>query len=186
MNNLRERTAFLLVEHKRVFNQNPSKRSLMGHIKELQVQVDELEKIVKGDAVTTTFETAKVGDKVWSITAGWGEVRKIDYSSDYPLVVYFAEVHEFKTFTVGGLCKMGNLNQSLFWDEAVIDAPANPTPSLAVDAKILVWDVPEVKHKRHFSHFDEYGYIYTFTDGKTSFTSRSTEVSKWVDWDFAE
>lgn len=71
-------------------------------------------------------------------------------------------------------------------DEILIEAPVKPMPSLVVDAKILVWDVPEEKHKRHFSHFDEYGYIYTFTDGKTSFTSRNTEVSKWLDWDFAE
>ena len=46
--NLRERTAFFLIEHKRTFNQNPSKRSLMYHIKALQSRVDELEKIVKG------------------------------------------------------------------------------------------------------------------------------------------
>lgn len=71
-------------------------------------------------------------------------------------------------------------------DEILIEAPVKPMPSLVVDAKILVWDVPEEKHKRHFSHFDEYGYIYTFTDGKTSLTSRGTEVSKWLDWDFAE
>ena len=66
------------------------------------------------------------------------------------------------------------------------DYTAEPLPKMKVDAKILVWNDPEEKHKQHFSHFDEYGYIYTFTDGKTSFTSRSTEVSKWVDWDYAE
>ena len=46
---LRKRTAFLLVEHKRVFNQNPSKRALMDHIKALQGRVDALEtEVVKG------------------------------------------------------------------------------------------------------------------------------------------
>ena len=48
MSDLRKRTAFLLIEHKRVFNQNPSKRALMDHIKALQDRVDDLEKIVKG------------------------------------------------------------------------------------------------------------------------------------------
>ena len=48
MSDLRKRTAFLLIEHKRVFNQNPSKRALMDHIKALQDRVDALEKIVKG------------------------------------------------------------------------------------------------------------------------------------------
>lgn len=48
MNNLRKRTAFLLVNHRRIFSQNPSKRSLMEHIKALQGRVDVLEKIVEG------------------------------------------------------------------------------------------------------------------------------------------
>lgn len=48
MSDLRKRTAFLLIEHKRVFNQNPSKRALMDHIKALQDRVDILEKIVEG------------------------------------------------------------------------------------------------------------------------------------------
>ena len=49
MKDLRKRTAFLLIEHKRVFNQNPSKRDLMYHIRDLQNRVDTLEKIIKGD-----------------------------------------------------------------------------------------------------------------------------------------
>ncbi|NLY14573.1 MAG: hypothetical protein GXZ10_13280 [Gammaproteobacteria bacterium] len=48
MSDLRKRTAFLLIDHRRVFNQNPSKRALMDHIKLLQDRVDELEKIVEG------------------------------------------------------------------------------------------------------------------------------------------
>lgn len=48
MTELRKRTAFLLIDHKRIFNQNPSKRALMDHIKALQYRVDELEKIAEG------------------------------------------------------------------------------------------------------------------------------------------
>ena len=47
MSELRKRTAFLLIDHRRVFNQNPSKRALMDHIKALQERVDVLEIIVK-------------------------------------------------------------------------------------------------------------------------------------------
>ena len=47
MSDLRKRTAFLLIEHRRVFNQNPSKRALMDHIKALQDRVDTLEKLLK-------------------------------------------------------------------------------------------------------------------------------------------
>ena len=48
MTKLRKRTAFLLIDHKRIFNQNPSKRALMDHIIALQDRVDELEKIAEG------------------------------------------------------------------------------------------------------------------------------------------
>ena len=48
MSDLRKRTAFLLIDHGRVFNQNPSKRALIDHIKALQERVDILEKSIKG------------------------------------------------------------------------------------------------------------------------------------------
>jgi hypothetical protein len=48
MNDLRKRTKYLLTEHKKVFNQNPAKKTLMDHIKLLQERVDTLEKIVEG------------------------------------------------------------------------------------------------------------------------------------------
>ena len=131
----------------------------------------------------TTFETAQVGDRVWCMGSGWGEIRDTSRSERYPIYVCFQN-GDCETYTLGGF--YDGKTRYLFWDEVVIEAPEKPMPSLAVDAKILVWDVPEETHKRHFSHFDEYGYIYAFTDGKTSFTSRSTEVSKWIDWDFAE
>ena len=135
--------------------------------------------------MTTTFETAKVGDRVWSLGMGWGEIRDTSHSARYPIHVCFQN-GDYETYTLGGFYDDKDKTQYLFWDEIVIEAPVKPMPVLQVDAKVLVWDVPEIKHKRHFSHFDAHGYIYTFTDGKTSFTSRSTEVSKWLDWDFAE
>ena len=51
--------------------------------------------------MTTTFEDAKVGDRVWDIRSGWGEVRT-NSSVSYPIAVYF-QSEEFKTYTVGGL-----------------------------------------------------------------------------------
>lgn len=135
--------------------------------------------------MTTTFETARVGDKVWSIERGWGEILSLTEGVIYPVEVGFP--NEFPlSYTLGGKLLITHEHRTLFWSEIVIDAPAKPTPALQVDAKILVWDVPEVKHNRHFSHFDAHGFIHTFTDGKTSFTSRATEVSKWLDWDLAE
>ena len=82
---------------------------------------------------TTTFETAKVGDRVWCILSGWGEVRGIDSSKAYPIAVYFTR-DEFKTYTVNGLYLDGDLNQTLFWDEVVIDAPLKPRTDSALPA----------------------------------------------------
>ena len=79
--------------------------------------------------MSTTFETAKVGDRVWCIKSGWGEVRATDGSVAYPISVYFT-CDEFKTYTVGGLYDEDDITQSLFWDEVKIDAPVKPTPDL--------------------------------------------------------
>ena len=63
MSDLRKRTAFLLIDHRRVFNQNPSKRALMDHIKALQDRVDILEKIAG--------RTSWHGDKSLEEWASW-------------------------------------------------------------------------------------------------------------------
>lgn len=44
MNDLKRKTMYLLIEHKKVFNQNPAKQDLMDHVKLLQDRVDTLEK----------------------------------------------------------------------------------------------------------------------------------------------
>lgn len=127
---------------------------------------------------TTTFENAKVGDKVWCITSGWGEVRGIDFSKAYPIGVYFTS-DEFKTYTVEGRYTVDDLNQSLFWDEVVFEAPSKPLPKLNVDDKVLVWREGDTfKYKRYFSHFSD-GKIYCFKDGATSFSAERTLVTAW-------
>lgn len=135
--------------------------------------------------MTTTFETAKVGDKVWCMRSGWGEIRGTDSSKAYPIAVYFTS-DEFKTYTVDGQYDEEDLNQTLFWGEVVIDAPEKPMPDLKVDAKVLVWVRSDEKFKRHFSHFKD-GQIVTFDCGKTSFTtSGEYDLTGWPNWELAE
>lgn len=81
--------------------------------------------------MTTTFETAKVGDKVWCMKSGWGEIRETDYSSRYPIYVVFSR-DEFKTYTAGGLHETDDKVQTLFWGEVVIDAPLKPRTDSAL------------------------------------------------------
>lgn len=75
--------------------------------------------------MTTTFETAKVGDKVWCIVSGWGEIAGTVWTDRYPIYVRFPR-GEFKAYTIDGLYDDQDLNRYLFWDEVVIDAPPNP------------------------------------------------------------
>lgn len=133
--------------------------------------------------MTTTFETAKVGDKVWCMRTGWGEIRESGSSDRYPISVYFLNA-EYKRYTVDGFYNEDDATRSLFWSEVVIEAPSKPLPALVVDSKVIVWVAPVQKFKRYFSHFDPSGRIACFADGATSWTSKHTV--EWDNWELAE
>jgi hypothetical protein len=76
--------------------------------------------------MTTIFETAKVGDRVFSHTFGWGTICVIDKDNNYPIQVLFASCSE--SFTPEGFYYKDNPIQSLFWDECTIEVPAKPLP----------------------------------------------------------
>ena len=133
----------------------------------------------------TTFETSEVGDRVWSITKGWGEINRIDKRSEYPLYVKYDSTG-YDTFTFGGYLLASYVMRSLFWDEVKIEAPHKPAPDLEVDTKVLVWNNPNRKHRRHFSHFSN-GQIYAFDLRSTSFTRLNEgSVTGWDYWELAE
>lgn len=118
---------------------------------------------------TTTFENAKVGDKVWSFRMGWGAVIEICKGVDFPIIVDF-EAGVRDTFTYCGKSQYKDVHPELFHSEVKFEVPPKPLPDLKVDTKVLVWDVgPCKKQRRHFSHFDD-GFIVCFPKGLTSFT----------------
>lgn len=132
------------------------------------------------------FSNAKVGDKVWSFTYGWGEVEYIgDEDVVYPLTVNFDKGRSVHTFS-GKLFQ--SQNQSLFWNEFETPESAykKPLPKLEVDTKVLVWDDDDedVKYRRYFKCFNEDGVIVCFADGTTSFSSESDKV--WNNWELYE
>ena len=135
-------------------------------------------------AKRVTFSDAKEGDRVWSLTEGWGTI--IDHflsRTEYPLTVEF-ENGELKTYTLWGRFRVKDLNPTLFWDEVKFEVPEKPLPKLEVDTKVLVWcKGDELKLKRHFSHFKN-GDCHTFDGGRTSWTGGST--SAWDNWELAE
>ena len=75
----------------------------------------------------TTFENAKVGDRVWSVEFGWGVV--VDKKKDVFYVNFtkrtYTKENVFYSFD-GKAFKIERSNQTLFWDEIKIVPPARP------------------------------------------------------------
>jgi hypothetical protein len=73
---------------------------------------------------STTFEDAKVGDKVYSVTFGWGEIEQINPSDNYSIHVSFDSINgEIEIFTCEGYFYDNVHIQSLFWDEIIFEVP---------------------------------------------------------------
>ena len=148
-----------------------------------------MSKTFTANAKKVTFSDAKVGDRVWSLTEGWGVIKnRSSKHTQYPLYVGFDNgIH--RTYTLWGLVCFTDLNPTLFWDEVQIEIPEKPLPQLEVDAKVFVWDQDGRKYKRHFSHFDEEGRLFAFNYGHTSFSNECSPevwVTKWDNWEVAE
>lgn len=143
--------------------------------------------------MTTTFETAKVGDRVWCMMRGWGEVREVreggyervgGSTNSYPIDVSFPS-GECETYTLGGLYNDDDITQTLFWDEVVIEAPQKPLPELEVDTKVWVWIHEDEKFPRHFAGWSDDGAsIIAYDNGATSWTTIGS--SPWSHWELAE
>ena len=126
----------------------------------------------------TTFETAKVGDKVYHYRYGWSTITNIKKESNYPIIMDY----DF-SFTYEGFADKSDKNRTLFWDEVVITPPEKPLPKLEVDTKVLVWNSVKVKLHSHFSHFEKNGKIVTFAEGRTSWSQGDKSVVDWEYWE---
>lgn len=85
--------------------------------------------------MNATFESAHLGDRVWSITKGWGEIVGIDKNAGYPLQVKWDSAG-IDTFTFDGHLVRTHTTRTLFWDDAIpIIAPTKP-PSMGEVAPI--------------------------------------------------
>lgn len=137
--------------------------------------------------MTTTFETAKVGDKVWCMVRGWGEVRELEIKNNDLVDVYFPSLNEYVSYTFDGIYYERDTCRTLFWDEVVIEAPQKPLPKLEVDTKVIVWNRGVGKVRRHFSHFTHEGKIVCFDYGMSSWTTQNTKnTTEWNEWELAE
>ena len=127
----------------------------------------------------TTFEDAKVGDKVWDLFHNrWSTIGAIVEEDNFPIKT------EITSYTMKG-STIKNGGRTLFWDEVIITPPEKPLPKLEVDTKVLVWDNSNcIKRKGHFSHFDEKGKMHVFASGTTSWSHK--EIVPYNYWKLAK
>jgi hypothetical protein len=107
--------------------------------------------------MTTTFETAKVCDKVFSPLFGWGVIERIDTSDRHPIFVRFAHDNSVSSFTVEGYYRVDLPRQSLFWGEVSIEAPAKPVPVKVIHG-VEVPDISftPIKGERYYAPAPDY------------------------------
>jgi len=107
--------------------------------------------------MTTTFENAKVGDKVWDFSYGWGEVVTTNFPNpSFPLLVRFTTKSPCggdleKVYTTNGHSTKYQ-NRTLFWDEIKFEAPEQPPRTKIINGI----EVPDISFKP--SEHDAYYY----------------------------
>jgi hypothetical protein len=98
---------------------------------------------------TTTFENAKIGDKVFSHTFGWGEVECLDPQSFFPIEVRFSDSGVYEKFTFEGYCYDSVPVQSLFWNYVHIEAPTKPIVVKVINGV----EVPNISFKPKLNEY---------------------------------
>lgn len=127
--------------------------------------------------MSTTFETAAVGDAVWSAEHGWGIVKAIRPETPWPVRAEFRR--GTASYTWDGRDD-SNEPRTLYWEELVI--PVKPLPKLKVDTLVRVWNKDRSRAKlRYFSHF-EGTKLYTYLWGATSVTTEG-DSAIWENWE---
>ena len=86
-----------------------------------------------------TFKNAKVGDPVYSLSGGWGNIIETE-GSTYPIRVSFNKNGidlKYSTFTWDGKRFDDDITPDLYWDEPEIIVP--PRPKRIVKHEVNVW-----------------------------------------------
>jgi hypothetical protein len=98
--------------------------------------------------MSTTFENARVGDKVWSVRYGHGVITAI-CSELGPLIVKFERYVNLKSYTLFGN-EYPNELQTLFWQEIKFEAPEQP-PRMKLINGISIPDITiNPSNKEHY------------------------------------
>lgn len=127
----------------------------------------------------------KVGDSVFDIRHGAGEIFHIECSGEYPVLVIFKGIKKPKPvyYTKNGFYWTEDAHPALFLQPFEIPEKAyQKPPVIKIDTLLYVWDTSaERKVLRYFSHFEN-DYAICFVDGKTSFTAKG-KTSPWMNYE---
>lgn len=130
------------------------------------------------------FSDVKVGDRVWDIACGYGNIDYV-YKNSFRVTFDSFGYEEYRMNGTSVSVSKAR-TQTLFWQEFEIPETAyqKPLPKLEVDTKVIVWDNVQLKFNKYFSHFNEDGDICCFTEGCTSWTALDTTI--WNYWELYE
>jgi hypothetical protein len=103
---------------------------------------------------TTTFENAKVGDKVYSVAFGWGEVICTDGFEHYPLGVRFQNTDiDTHYFTLDGCYYADNPIRSLFWTEMKVVPIIESTTTTTTTKIVNGVEIPNISYIPEPHHY---------------------------------
>ena len=105
------------------------------------------------------FSEAKIGDRVWSISFGWGKIEKVNISfRDENIGVKFEidKNHGLWFYYNDGRYMKDDLNPTLFWDEVSIIAPERPKEECEA-CSWLEYQRVDLLVRKHTTLFDEIG-----------------------------
>ena len=128
----------------------------------------------------------EVGDTVFDMQYGQGEVTEITDNVSYPVTICFLN-NRIETYTVEGR----NLNSfampTLYFKQPCItDIEPNRLPNLAVDTPILVRQKPDdLWRKAYFARWDLNDCV-AWYEGRTSWSASNSLITIWSEWKLPE
>ena len=135
------------------------------------------------------FSNAKVGDKVWDIRFGWGEITEIRKKDGYPITVEFYDDDNVivDIYTLDGKCTAdSDKNPILFWNKFEIpnEAYKKASPALEIDTPLWVRKKGNTRwYKRYFAGWTKDGLVICWNNGATSSSvNTKTDFIVWDEW----
>ena len=131
--------------------------------------------------MTTTFETAKVGDRVWDIVRGWGTIKSTSFANakGFPILVKLDNNPTDASYNLQGIYYIGHLKPSLYWDEIKFEAPKKP---VVVPVKDTLVDCDGYL-RYSAGTVNDHGDLWCYPDGRTSATREGRNLTCWSNWE---